>query len=67
MRSAGFAKAPADFTDPFWRRRVTPRRVFFVIREGVRGTPMPAWSGLSKDETWDLVAYLLSLGPAPAP
>jgi hypothetical protein len=63
----GFAKAPANFTDLAWRRRVTARRVFFVIREGVHGTPMPAWNWLSTDETWDLVAYLLSLGPSPAP
>ena len=67
MRSAGLAKAPASFTDPVWRRGVTPRRVFFVIREGVHGTPMPAWNWLSTDEAWDLVAYLLSLGPTPAP
>jgi mono/diheme cytochrome c family protein len=67
MRSTGFAKAPANFTDPAWRRNVTPRRVFVAIREGVHGTPMPAWSAFSADETWDLVAYVLSLGPAPAP
>ena len=67
MRSVGFAKAPANFTDPAWRRGVTARRVFFVIREGVHGTPMPAWNWLSTDEAWDLVAYLLSLGPTPAP
>ena len=48
MRSAGFAKAPANFTDPAWRRGVTARRVFFVIREGVHGTPMPAWNWLSR-------------------
>jgi mono/diheme cytochrome c family protein len=67
MRSTGFAKPPANFTDPVWRRGVTPRRVFFVIREGVHGTPMPAWNWLSTDEVWDLVAYVLSLGPSPAP
>jgi len=65
MRSAGFAKAPANFTDPAWRRGVTPRRVFLVIREGVHGTPMPSWKWLNEDETWDLVAYVLSLGPPP--
>ena len=64
QRAAGFAKAPANFTDPYWRRGVTPRRVFFVIREGLRGTPMPSWGYLSEGETWDLVAYVLSLGPA---
>jgi len=67
LRSAGFAKAPASFTEPAWRRGATPRRVFFAIREGVHGTPMPSWKWLSEDETWDLVAYVLSLGPAPAP
>jgi high-affinity iron transporter len=65
-RSAGFAKAPANFTDPAWRRAATARRVFFAIREGLRGTPMPAWSTFSDDETWDLVAYVLSLGKTPA-
>jgi mono/diheme cytochrome c family protein len=66
-RSSGFAKAPANFTDPAWRRGVTPRRVFFAIREGVHGTPMPSWDWLSEDEAWDLVAYVLSLGATPPP
>jgi len=52
---------PADFRDPTWRARVTPRRAFFVIREGIQGTPMPAWKALNEDETWDLVAYVLSV------
>jgi high-affinity iron transporter len=64
MRSAGFAKPPANFTDPAWRRRSTPRRVFFAIREGLRGTPMPSWASLSDEEAWDLAAYVLSLGEA---
>jgi high-affinity iron transporter len=64
QRASGFGKAPADFTNPYWRRRATPRRVFFVVREGVHGTAMPSWEWLSEDETWDLVAYVLSLGPA---
>ncbi len=52
---------PRDFTDPNWRRRNGPRKVFYVIREGVRGTAMPAWPVLDADETWDVVAYLLSV------
>jgi mono/diheme cytochrome c family protein len=66
-RASGFAKPPADFTDPAWRRSATPRRVYFAIREGLRGTPMPSWSGFSEDETWDLVAYVLTIGRAPGP
>jgi high-affinity iron transporter len=64
QRAAGFARPPANFTDPDWRRRTTPRRVFYVVREGVRGTPMPAWTFLGEEDTWDLVAYVLSLGPS---
>jgi mono/diheme cytochrome c family protein len=64
-RSSGFAKAPASFVEPAWRRRATPRRVFFAIREGVRGTPMPSWDWLSEEEAWDLVAFVLSLGEVP--
>jgi mono/diheme cytochrome c family protein len=71
QRASGFAKAPASFTSPAWRRGTTPRRVFFAIREGVRGTPMPSWKWLGEAEAWDLVAYVLSLGattrPEPTP
>ena len=62
QRSAGLSKAPASFTDPDWRRRTSARRVYFAIREGLRGTPMPSWKSLSEDECWDLTAYVLSVG-----
>jgi len=64
QRASGLARQAADFTDPYWRQRATPRRVFFAVREGVRGTPMPSWDWLSEGEAWDLVAYVLSLGSA---
>lgn len=54
---------PQDFTDPAWNRRSSPRRVYYLIREGRRGTAMAGWKTLEPDETWDLVAYLLSLAP----
>lgn len=56
---------PVDLTDPLWRDRTTPRRVFFVIREGVRGTPMAGWKILDETETWDLVAYVMSVAETP--
>jgi high-affinity iron transporter len=59
---------PRDLTDPAWRRRNSPRQVYAVIRDGVRGTAMPAWRTLDEDATWDLVAYVLSVaehGPEP--
>jgi len=52
---------PADFTDPVWRRRTSPRRVYHAIREGVPGTAMASWKVLTEEETWDLVAYVLSV------
>lgn len=60
-RREGLSRPPADFTSASWRSTVTPRRVYFSIREGVRGTPMPSWKALAPEESWDLVAYLLSL------
>jgi mono/diheme cytochrome c family protein len=60
-RRRNLSRQAADFTDPTWRARMTPERAFYVIREGLRGTPMAAWKVLSEDETWDLVAYVLSL------
>ena len=52
---------PVDFTDPLWLERTPARRIFFVIREGVRGTAMAGWRTLDETETWDLVAYVMSV------
>jgi high-affinity iron transporter len=65
VRREGLTSPPRDFTDASWRRRTSPRRVFFTIREGSRGTPMPAWGILDDSEIWDLTAYLLSAGERP--
>ena len=62
VRREGLTSAPRDFTDPSWKRRTSPRRIFFVIREGSRGTPMPAWGIFSDEDIWDLTAYLVSAG-----
>ncbi len=61
-RREGMSRPPADLTDPIWRERTSARRAYFTIREGVSGTAMPAWRSLSPEETWDLVAYVLSVG-----
>jgi mono/diheme cytochrome c family protein len=64
VRRIGLSQPPRDFTDPAWRRSTTPRHTFYVIRAGIRNTPMPAWPALSDEETWDVTAYVLSLGEA---
>jgi mono/diheme cytochrome c family protein len=63
-RREGLSTRPRDFTDPAWRRQTSPRAVFVAIREGVSGTPMPSWKSLDVDQTWDIVAFLLSIGNA---
>ena len=60
VRREGLSVPPRDFTNPSWRTAMTPRRVFFAIREGVHGTPMPGWKSFTDAQTWDLVAFLLS-------
>jgi mono/diheme cytochrome c family protein len=61
-RTEGLTRAPRDFTNRDWRQSVSPRRVFFAIREGLAGTPMPQWKSLSEQDAWDMTAYVLSLG-----
>jgi mono/diheme cytochrome c family protein len=60
-RREGLSRPPTDFTARSWRNSSTPRRVYHTIREGVRDTPMASWKALSPEQTWDLVAYLLSV------
>ena len=62
LRNLGLARPPRDFTDPAWRRAVTPDQVFARIRDGVPGTAMPAWRILGDEGVGDLTAYVLSLG-----
>ena len=62
IRAEGIDPPPRDFTNPDWRAATSPRRVFFAIRQGLSGTAMPAWTSLNEEQTWDLVAYVLSLG-----
>ena len=60
-RSKGLSARPEDFNNPQWRDEVTPEYVYGILRDGKRGTSMPAWPTLSKEQKWDLVAYVLSV------
>ncbi|HUL75160.1 MAG TPA: c-type cytochrome [Vicinamibacterales bacterium] len=63
LQREGLKPPPRDFTDPAWRQRTSPRRVYFAIREGVATTAMPSWKSLTEQDDWDLTAYVLSLAP----
>jgi mono/diheme cytochrome c family protein len=62
VRREGLTRPPRDFTNANWQAAMSPRRVFWVIREGVAGTPMAGWKALSEEDAWDMTAYVLSLG-----
>lgn len=67
LRRGGQTPSARDLTDPKWQSRVSDRHLFAAIAEGVPGTAMPAWKGtLEPQETWSVVAYLRTLGAAPA-
>jgi mono/diheme cytochrome c family protein len=62
-RRGSLLPPPASFRDPSWQARTTPGRVYQTIRDGVRGTPMPAWKAvLDEAQTWDVVAHVLGVG-----
>lgn len=40
-------------------QRFTPPQQFWIVRNGIKMTAMPAWQGtMSELETWDVVAFL---------
>ena len=53
---------PANLTLPPWSQRANAGRTFLAIRNGVRGTAMAPWPMLSDRQTWQLVAYIETLG-----
>ena len=61
IRIEGLDPRPPDFTSSGWRSQITPRHAFYSIRNGVRGTAMASWNTFSDEETWELVAYVLSV------
>ncbi|HEY5289366.1 MAG TPA: cytochrome c [Caulobacteraceae bacterium] len=43
-------------------RRWRPRELYWIVGQGVKMTAMPAWAEVrSKDQVWDLVAFLEAL------
>ena len=61
VRVSSLSTIPRDFTDHVWQQRTSDRRIFFAIREGVRGTAMPSWRSLSEEQTWEIVAFIRAL------
>lgn len=61
VRRTALSGKPINFGSSDWRAGATAAGVYRVLREGVQGSSMPAWPSFSETETWDLVAYVLSV------
>jgi putative copper resistance protein D len=56
---------PPDLTDADWKHGSSDGEIFTVIQHGVKGTGMKAFARkLTAHQTWDVVNYLRSIGPA---
>ncbi len=64
--AATYDVKPADFTDAHMLGEMTDREIFWKISEGRR--PMPTFKKqLTEEQRWQLVNYLRTLAPKPAP
>jgi mono/diheme cytochrome c family protein len=63
LRADGVTIRPANLRGSKLLARSTPKSLFATIRDGVPGTPMHGWPGLTDDDTWDLVAWILGGTP----
>lgn len=61
VRRFAMRTPPRDLTNRSWQEQIGPRELFRIIRDGVRGTQMPAWRAFDDDQIWDLVAYVRRL------
>ena len=65
LRESDMVPPPADLTVSPWSQRRHAGRTFLAIRNGVPETAMASWPMLSDRRTWELVAYIESLGQRP--
>jgi len=56
---------PSNLADADWKHGSSDGEIFTVIQHGVKGTGMKAFARkLTAHQTWDVVNYLRSIGPA---
>jgi mono/diheme cytochrome c family protein len=55
----GLYPKPADLTNV--AQRYTPGELFWILRNGIKMSGMPAWNDHSDDELWGTVAFLEKL------
>ncbi len=62
VAAAGFKQKPADFTDAEHSKFYSDQGRLYLIKKGSKGTPMPAWEDILKeDEILSVHAFIRSL------
>lgn len=62
------AVPPRDFSSPGFQEARSDGELFYVIENGIPGTPMRSWQEtLSEREMWMLVTFIRTLAPPPVP
>ena len=62
----GMAPKPPDLSEV--SKRYSPGELFWIVRNGIRMTGMPAWADHGDDDLWSIVAFLEKLAaPSPPP
>lgn len=57
--AAGLYPRPADLRDSV--KRYTPGELFWIVKNGIKMSGMPAWSDHADDELWATVAFIEKL------
>jgi cytochrome c len=55
------ATAPRSFADPKVQEKLNPLRAFEAVTQGVPASGMPPFHHLTKQERWDIAAYLFTM------
>ena len=57
---------PRNFTCNSTMNTISDGQLFWIIKNGSKGTPMPSYSHLSNRKVWQLIHYIRSLSEEPS-
>jgi cytochrome c553 len=57
---------PRNFTCNSTMNTISDGQLFWIIKNGSKGTPMPSYSHLSNTKVWQLIHYIRSLSEEPS-
>ena len=61
--AVAFNPKPRDFKSGYWKLGGEPSRVYHTVENGMPGTPMPAFKGLTPEDRWAVVHFIRSFSP----